>query len=342
MFSTGKGFEPGEVNSAKRIRVEKSDAVVAYDAWSQSATYAIKYRIDLAKLPRQEQISLWVPKPVNNHNQHVLSASVAPSGLGWQRQDIQDNRGNEIIEFVLPADSDRIDTLTFSYIVQRHPARGLSLARFTETDRPEHYLAGSAKVPVDGLIESIALQQKQIAMQRKDAADAKRVLQRAYYDYVFDTMTYSKEGKGWGEGDALWACQSKYGNCTDFHSLYIGLARSQDIPARFKIGFPLSALQESGRHDGYHCWAEVFDDKNGWLPLDASEAKGKNLREKYFGRLPSNRIEFSQGRDIILSARQRGEPVNYFIYPYAETADLVIERLPVAFSYLRLESQAVY
>jgi len=37
----------------------------------------------------------------------------------------------------------------------------------------------------------------------------------------------------------IWACTSKRGNCTDFHSLFIGMMRSSGIPARFEIGFPL-------------------------------------------------------------------------------------------------------
>jgi len=62
---------------------------------------------------------------------------------------------------------------------------------------------------------------------------------RAIYDYVFTTMRYDKTGTGWGHGDVLYACDAKKGNCTDFHSLFIAMARSQGIPARFEIGFPL-------------------------------------------------------------------------------------------------------
>ncbi len=62
---------------------------------------------------------------------------------------------------------------------------------------------------------------------------------RAIYDYVFTTMRYDKTGTGWGHGDVLYACDAKKGNCTDFHSLFIAMARSQGIPGRFEIGFPL-------------------------------------------------------------------------------------------------------
>src|SRR5437763_451579 len=64
---------------------------------------------------------------------------------------------------------------------------------------------------------------------------------KVIYDVVNAHMRYSKEGKGWGRGDAVWACDSKYGNCSDFHSLFLSLARSQGVPAKFEIGFPLPA-----------------------------------------------------------------------------------------------------
>jgi len=48
---------------------------------------------------------------------------------------------------------------------------------------------------------------------------------RAIYNYVIATMRYDKSGTGWGNGDAIWACTAKRGNCTDFHSLFIGMMR---------------------------------------------------------------------------------------------------------------------
>ena len=59
---------------------------------------------------------------------------------------------------------------------------------------------------------------------------------RALYDHVMDQMRYMKFGEGWGKGDAVYACNALYGNCTDYHAYFIGLARSVGIPARFAIG----------------------------------------------------------------------------------------------------------
>ena len=74
----------------------------------------------------------------------------------------------------------------------------------------------------------------------------------------------------------------------------------------------------------YHCWAEFHDEKRGWLPVDASEAKKKGMADAYFGTIPNDRIEFTARRDIVLSPPQRGEPLNDFVYPYAEAEGLPV------------------
>lgn len=54
------------------------------------------------------------------------------------------------------------------------------------------------------------------------------------YDFILDYMTYDKSGEGWGRGDFWYACKYKKGNCTDFHSFFIGFARSLKIPSFFE------------------------------------------------------------------------------------------------------------
>jgi len=142
---------------------------------------------------------------------------------------------------------------------------------------------------------------------------------RAIYDYVIATMRYDKSGTGWGNGDAIWACTAKRGNCTDFHSLFIGMMRAAGVPARFEIGFSLPEDQHGGTIPGYHCWAEFYVAPYGWIPVDASEAwKHPEKKNYFFGAHDDNRLQFSVGRDIRLDPPQQGEPLNYFIYPYAE------------------------
>ena len=55
------------------------------------------------------------------------------------------------------------------------------------------------------------------------------------------------------------------------------------------------------------------------MPIDASEAaKDPAKREYFFGAHDENRVEFTIGRDLILQPQQREEPLDYFIFPYAE------------------------
>jgi transglutaminase-like putative cysteine protease len=141
---------------------------------------------------------------------------------------------------------------------------------------------------------------------------------QAIYDYLVTNMKYDKTIPGWGKGDTERACDIKAGNCTDFHSLFISLARSKGIPARFIIGFPLTA--KDGDVKGYHCWAEFYVSGKGWIPVDPSEGSklaDLKARNYLFGHLDPERVEFTMGRDLVLKPKTV-EPLNYFIYPHAE------------------------
>jgi transglutaminase-like putative cysteine protease len=157
---------------------------------------------------------------------------------------------------------------------------------------------------------------------------------RAIYDYVLANMKYDKSGTGWGRGDTMWACDAKRGNCTDFHSLFISMARSQEIPSRFEIGFPIPAGKHDGEIPGYHCWAEFYANSKGWVPVDISEAwKDQARREYFFGAYDVNRVQFTMGRDLVLSPAQAGEPLNYFVYPYVELSGKKYENVSNRFSF---------
>jgi transglutaminase-like putative cysteine protease len=197
---------------------------------------------------------------------------------------------------------------------------------------PEHdrmiqrYLEPDKLVPLNATIAELA---------KEHTAGATTPLEKArhIYEYVASTMRYDKSGEGWGHGDEMWACDSKRGNCTDFHSVFIGMMRSSGIPARFEIGFPLPEGKSEGDIPGYHCWAEFYI--NGtWIPVDASEASQMPAKLNYFfGSVDANRVMFTYGRDIQLSKVQKGEPLNYFVYPYAESDGKAVKGLQTHFSF---------
>jgi transglutaminase-like putative cysteine protease len=157
---------------------------------------------------------------------------------------------------------------------------------------------------------------------------------RAIYNHVVATVKYDKTGKGWGRGDIYYACDARRGNCTDFHAIFIGYARAIGIPARFSIGFPLPSERGQGMIAGYHCWAEFYATGIGWIPIDASEAgKDPSKRDYFFGAHDENRVEFTRGRDLKLVPTQAGDPLNYFVYPYAEADGKPVDNVERTFTW---------
>ena len=293
------------------------------------------YGFTVKDVPPGQKVRVWFPAAHTDDFQEVKVIS-ATGDLPLKRN--RESRfGNEIYY----AESSKADKteLHFEvvYDVVRHERVVLGAARphlaelKLEPKEKKEYLAPDKLVPVTGLPADLAA---------KVAGDQNAPLKKAWaiYDYVFTTMTYGKSGTGWGRGDVLYACDAKKGNCTDFHSLFISMARSQGIPARFEIGFPLPADKASGEIPGYHCWADFFEPEHGWVPVDISEAwKHQEKRAYFFGAHDANRVEFSRGRDLVLKPAQEGAALNYFVYPYVEVAGKEHANVSLAFSFADLE-----
>ena len=125
-----------------------------------------------------------------------------------------------------------------------------------------------------------------------------------------------KESYAYGNGNATYACDIGVGNCTDYHSYFMSLSRTMDVPARFHMGFNVPDGIE-GSIGGYHCWSDYHVDGEGWYPVDISEAdKDPSKIDFFFGKLDCNRVEFTTGRDLEL--HNYTKYVNFFIYPLIE------------------------
>ena len=203
----------------------------------------------------------------------------------------------------------------------------------------KRFLKADRLVPVEGKpIEEIV--SKLAGLKDKELPKDQTAAAKMFYEAVNDHMKYSKDGTGWGRGDSVWACENKHGNCTDFHSLFISLARANKIPAKFEIGFGLPPQRGAGDVAGYHCWAWFRPDDKGWVPVDISEAnKDPKMKEYYFGNLTEDRVAFSTGRDLTLTPKQAGDPLNYFVYPYVEVGGkpYAADKVKKKFSYKDVE-----
>ncbi len=296
-----------------------------------SRHFTFHYGFTVKEVPAGERLRIWFPAAHSDEYQEIRVIS-ATGDLPLKKTH-ESRFGNEIYyaEASKAKPGDLHFEVVYDVVRHEHLTLGLNHPRLENVSLSEkqrsQYLGPDKLVPITGRPAELAAQVTAGKTSQLDKA-------RAIYDYVFDNMRYDKTGTGWGHGDVHWACDSKRGNCTDFHSLFISMARSQGIPARFEIGFPLPSDKQSSEIAGYHCWAEFFNPQNGWIPVDISEAwKHPEKKDYFFGAHDTNRVQLSVGRDLKLNPAQQGDPLNYFIYPYVEVTGKQYANVAFAFSF---------
>jgi transglutaminase-like putative cysteine protease len=297
-------------------------------------TFRFTYNLTVKNIPPgTKRVRVWVPVPQTDQHQTVRVLAVKAPVKTQMTQDPEYGNRMMYAEIQNPAAGKAEFTLEYK-ITRREYSRG-DYAQLRRIDQEaivvpasmSRLIAADSLIPTDGKIKELAVEVT--GSQTGTVAKAK-----AAYDYLFTNMRYDKTGSGWGRGDAVWACDSKRGNCTDFHSPFIGMLRADGIPARFDIGFPLPENRAKGDIAGYHCWAEFYARKTGWIPVDISEAwEAKEKQDYFFGSVDANRVQFSTGRDVTLSPKQDGPALNYFVYPYVEVDGKPYDKLDKQFSF---------
>lgn len=267
---------------------------------------------------------LWLPLAISNAHQQVKRLTLEAPG---EQQILTDAKyGNKILYLKLsPEHSGK--KIHIAYEVLRKEKKPYPAPQ----PNPTPYLMATDLLPTGGRFEQLA----QEALAGRDATTP-LMQARALYDYIIENMRYAKQGT-YGTGDAAFACDAKSGNCTEFHSLFISMARSIDLPARFAIGAAIPAARDEGGVNGYHCWAEFYADGK-WWPVDISEGnKYTALATYYFGHHPANRIALSRGRNLeVTPGPASGIP--FLAYPILEV-DGIPKTVKTSFSFQRLNKQ---
>ncbi|MFN3650914.1 MAG: transglutaminase-like domain-containing protein [Armatimonadota bacterium] len=299
---------------------------------TRSRTFRFHYRTVVNDVPHGSgALEVWLPYPQSTEHQAIHSVTLAAPGPITISQ--EPRQGNQAAYFRQERPSGPVE-ITMEIVATRLENAG-TREELNAAERAE-YLSAEPLVPTDGPVKALAVE----ATRGKKGAAAKA---RAIYEKVTGMMKYDKSGTGWGRGDAIWACDAKRGNCTDFHALIIGMARSQGIPARFAMGVPLPEERGQGEIPGYHCWAELYVDGE-WVPIDSSEAAkavALGQREKkdyFFGHHDENRLEFSRGRHLTLAPAQKSGPLNYFVYPHVEIGGKKHEAVKRKFTFTDLSA----
>jgi transglutaminase-like putative cysteine protease len=270
-----------------------------------------------------ETVRLWIPYPISNEYQKITNYSIEGnydySGI------FSESQYGIIILYAEWNNTEMLPTLNLSYDISRFEKirKNFSINDDLLPVDVDRYLIPTKLGPTDGEVKEIA----------DDVTKGnKSILEKAIaiYDYLIEYGERDANLTFCGDGDVCKLLKNLRGKCADFSSVFVALSRSVGVPSREIFGTRIS--KEGDITGSYHCHAEFYNPGYGWIPVDPSDVAklmlNENLdlddekiikaRDYFFGIQSETYIDFSTGRDVILNPPQDGEPLNYFMYPYAE------------------------
>jgi len=311
------------------VRAEELEA----PAGAKSRHFQFSYTATIEAVPEgAKSVDLWIPVPQDSVHQTITNVKfntpTAPEVA------VEPELNNKMAHWKLDAKDAKGLSVTMTIECVRKEVSAQNIDKALELTADERaaqskWLRANQLVLVGGNFGPTADAAIEGATKPQDIA-------KAAYDFTVSTMKYDKpkDKLGWGNGSTQWACDSKFGNCTDFHAMIMSIGRTKGIPVKFEMGFSVPTLDaakpetKAGPVGGYHCWAKYYLGGIGWVPVDASEAqKNPAMAPYYFGNLTADRFQISNGRDVNLVPKQAEAALNYFVYPYAEADG---KKFPVA------------
>jgi transglutaminase-like putative cysteine protease len=315
---------------------------VAALAASKTHSGTVTVAVDLTAREKGQEAELWLPYPISGREQTITEVKI--SGDFNQSAVYADNANSTPM---LYAKWDRGATsrkLTFSFkALRKEVVRRNFPAREAAWDPADYqdFLQGTERAPLDAATLKLA---------GKITAGKNSVLEkaRAIYDWTCENTYRDPKTRGCGDGKVCNLLLNPGGKCVDIHSLFVALARAAGVPSREVFGIRLGKNDKDDITTWQHCWAEFFLPGYGWVPVDPADvrkamlkenltlkdAKTREYREYFWGGIDPYRVALSTGRDLVLNPPQPGEPVNYFMYPFARVGDRILDWLdPAAFTY---------
>jgi transglutaminase-like putative cysteine protease len=317
------------------------------------ATFELRNEVKVRVPDGAHHVRMWMALPQDNDPaQQVRDLKIdAPYPYRIER----DSEGSRVLYLEAQSPKEKEFTVVETFVVTRQEIRDQvdpSKARpLTDADRARlaKYLQPNTYVVIDDDIRKLA---NQIVGDETNPVLAARKL----YDWVLENVDYwvkdPKNKKASPVGSTTYCLTFRTGNCTDFESLWASLARAKGIPTQIVYGsFLKPDLRARDQDQSYHCWAEFYAPGLGWVHHDVAVAdlyhgdfpvNAENERllrltvadgtfgndpakvDYYFGSLDERRVVWSRNRDLIMSPRQDGDPVNALPKAYVEVDGKVL------------------
>ncbi len=307
-----------------------------------------------------KKLEVWIPIPQSNEVQNISNLTIDTDGLEYSIKD-EKVHGNKYLYILDKTGISSSETVSVKFDVIRKEHGSLS----DKSVNPQNYLGSYNTVPTGSLFSNVIdennLSNSNIrgiynfilsGMHYGKPKSVDDIYYRSPWlnsdsiygrkgvtrdDVVKLYQKSNSEGGNYtfGNGNSIYACDIGVGNCTDYHSYFMSLGRTLNVPVRFHMGFPIPPENE-GDVGGYHCWADYYVEGEGWYPVDISEGdKDPARKDYYFGTLDPNRVEIMVGRDFVLDEFDGGS-VNLFIYPILEVNDKKSTAFTKSFYYKEL------
>jgi len=318
-------------------------------------TFEVTTRVELLKPSGVTHI--WLPAALirNTPFQKTLANKfTAEGGTAKFTQNKQESLG--IISATYPEHAKPALGLTSRVSLKNYGVNLSASSKIAPASRAElqYFLQPSKYVPTDGIVKETS--DKATKGATTDVGKA-----RAIYEWIVENTFRDPKARGCGRGDIRFMLESGDlgGKCADLNALYVGLARAAGLPARdvygvrvakSELGYKSLGAATSNVSKGQHCRAEVYLNQYGWVPVDPADVRKVVLEEppgnlklnddmvsraraRLFGSWEMNWMGYNYAHDVALPGSS-GQPLAFFMYPQAETAEGRIDPLdPDNFKY---------
>ncbi len=284
----------------------------------------LTYSVNLNAPEDAKNVRLWIPYPMSDENQEITDVIV--TGNATASGIYKEGAFGNAALYAEWKDTKGPRTLTYAFKVLRRERVTKDIPKselpFSKTEFRKE-LAPTRLADLKG-------PEKELAERITKGMNTNREKAFALYDWIVENMFRDPNTKGCGLGEVDTLIRTLGGKCGDIHSVYVALARASGVPARELFGIRLPSGKEGEMTKAQHCWVEWYSPGYGWVVVDPADVRkailekkitleqAKPLREYYFGAVDESRIAIGTGRDLVLNPPQSGEPLNYFMYPYAE------------------------
>jgi len=323
------------------------DSAVAVAQPLRQATFELRNEIKVKVPEGAQRLRVWVALPQDNDPAQLVRDLKIEAPYAYRIE--RDSEGSRVLYLEAANPKDKEITIVETFGLTRREIRDqvdASKARpLTDADRARFakYLEANKHVVIDSEIKKLA---DEIVGNETNPVLAARKL----YDWVLENVEYwvkdPKNKKASPVGSTSYCLTFRTGNCTDFESLWASLARARGIPTQIVYGsFLKPDLRAQDQDQSYHCWAEFYAPGLGWVhhdvavadlyhgefPVNADNERLLRLTvadgvfgndpakvNYYFGNLDERRVVWSRNRDLTMTPRQDGEPVNALPKAYVE------------------------